>query len=53
MKQNTISPEQALQNLSQVAASYRGTAQEHDLLRQSVEAIAKAIAEPSVLPGGS
>jgi hypothetical protein len=53
MEQNTISPEQALQNLAHVAAAYRGTAQEHDILRQSVETLAKAIQAPPVLPSGS
>ena len=43
MEQNTISTEQALQNLALVAAAYRGTAQEHDLLRQSVQVLAGAI----------
>ena len=43
MEQNTISIEQALQNLAHVAAAYRGTAQEHDLLRQSVQVLAGAI----------
>jgi hypothetical protein len=45
MEQNTISTEQALQNLALVAASYRGTAQEHDLLRQSVQVLAAALKE--------
>jgi hypothetical protein len=43
MDANAISPEQALQNLAHVAAAYRGTAQEHDLLRQSVQVLAEAI----------
>jgi hypothetical protein len=43
MEQNPISTEQALQNLAHVAAAYRGTAQEHDLLRQSVQVLADAI----------
>jgi hypothetical protein len=43
MEQNTISPEQALQNLAHVASAYRGTAQEHDLLRQSVQVLADVI----------
>ena len=53
MNQNTMTPEQALQNLAHVAAAFRGTAQEHDILRQSVETLAKAIAQPPVLPSGS
>ncbi|MFZ9703377.1 MAG: hypothetical protein ACO3B7_04185 [Candidatus Limnocylindrus sp.] len=43
MEQNTLTLEQALQNLALVAASYRGTAQEHDVLRQSVQVLADAI----------
>lgn len=48
-----MAPEQALQNLAQVAAAFRGTAQEHDILRQSLETLAKAIGHTPVLPSGS
>jgi len=53
VNQNTLTPEQALQNLAHVAAAFRGTAQEHDILRQSVDTLAKAIQAPPVLPSGS
>jgi hypothetical protein len=53
VNQNQLTPEQALQNLAQVAAAFRGTAQEHDILRQSIETLAKAIQAPPVLPSGS
>lgn len=45
MEQHTLTPEQALQNLALVAAAYRGTAQEHDVLRQSLQVLAAAIKE--------
>ena len=53
MNQNQLTPEQALQNLAHVAAAFRGTAQEHDILRQSVEALAKAIQAPPIFPSGT
>jgi len=43
VNQNQITPEQALQNLAQVAAAFRGTAQEHEILRQSVDTLAKIL----------
>jgi len=48
-----MTPEQALQNLAHVAAAFRGTAQEHDILRQSIETLAKAIQPAPVLPSGA
>lgn len=53
MNQNQLTPEQALQNLAHVAAAFRGTAQEHEILRQSIDTLAKAIQAPPVLPSGS
>lgn len=43
MEQNKPSVDQALQNLAAVAAAYRGTAQEHDLLRLSLQVLADAV----------
>jgi len=43
VNQNQITPEQALQNLALVAAAFRGTAQEHEILRLSVETLAKIL----------
>lgn len=41
-----MTPEQALQNLSNVAAAFQGTLQQHQALQESLKVIGEALAKP-------